>query len=333
MLEYHPIFAEDLSRLHQFGPKVLPGIFLGCVLHAVRIWKGDIAVADIEELEEMDASEIHARKLNAKEVFTPVSREKFTHIPNRRWNSQALWRRSGSENIHFNPGSPRPRRRTRKSSRRSDGSSSTPLDGEARTDLWSISGNFIYLHHVEPRVNLHVPRDIMSTEIYRRDQNYRYILGCNAGDKYRRLLDGWWRENYLMHGQASRDSFYWTKGYLKDINGPGGEWQENKRPPDQTQCGQKFGKTCPMERTAKRSKNGQSRNRSSTTPEDWVVSSSLNLRIKNSDTSSKMIVESWRFRCQQQCLVRLQWIAAEKPAAVLRKARQNTLVLLKPMNL
>ena len=27
-------------------------------------------IADIEELEEMDASEIHARRLNAKEVLT-----------------------------------------------------------------------------------------------------------------------------------------------------------------------------------------------------------------------------------------------------------------------
>ena len=54
-----------------FGPKVLPGIFLGYVLHAGGIWKGDITVADIEEVEEMDASEIHARRLNAKEVLTP----------------------------------------------------------------------------------------------------------------------------------------------------------------------------------------------------------------------------------------------------------------------
>ena len=28
-------------------------------------------VADVEELEEMDASELHARRLNAKEVLTP----------------------------------------------------------------------------------------------------------------------------------------------------------------------------------------------------------------------------------------------------------------------
>ena len=34
-------------------------------------------VADIEELEEMDASEVHAKRLNAKEVLTPMSGEKF----------------------------------------------------------------------------------------------------------------------------------------------------------------------------------------------------------------------------------------------------------------
>ena len=51
---------------------VLPGIFLGYVLSA-----GRILVADIEELEEMDASELHARRLNAKEVLTPTKGEKF----------------------------------------------------------------------------------------------------------------------------------------------------------------------------------------------------------------------------------------------------------------
>ena len=34
-------------------------------------------VADIEELEQMDASELHARRLNAKEVVTPMKGEKF----------------------------------------------------------------------------------------------------------------------------------------------------------------------------------------------------------------------------------------------------------------
>ena len=54
MVEYHPISAKDQSRLHQFGAKVLPGIFLGYVLSARGIWKGDILIADIEESEQMD---------------------------------------------------------------------------------------------------------------------------------------------------------------------------------------------------------------------------------------------------------------------------------------
>ena len=74
MVEYHPISGKDISRLHQFGPKVLPGIFRSYVLYAGGIWKGDIMVADIEELEEMDASEAHARRLNAKEVFNADER-------------------------------------------------------------------------------------------------------------------------------------------------------------------------------------------------------------------------------------------------------------------
>ena len=71
MVEYHPISAKDISRLHQFSKKVLLGIFFGYALHAGGIWKGGILVADIEELEEMDASELHARRLHAKEVLTP----------------------------------------------------------------------------------------------------------------------------------------------------------------------------------------------------------------------------------------------------------------------
>ena len=48
MVQYHPVSAEDLSRLHEFGPEVLPGTFFGYALHAGGIWKGDILVADIE---------------------------------------------------------------------------------------------------------------------------------------------------------------------------------------------------------------------------------------------------------------------------------------------
>ena len=35
MVDYHPISAKDQSRLHHFGAKVLPGIFLGYSIYAV----------------------------------------------------------------------------------------------------------------------------------------------------------------------------------------------------------------------------------------------------------------------------------------------------------
>ena len=46
-------------------------------LYAGGTWIGDILVADIEELEQTDASELHARRLNAKEVLTPMKGENF----------------------------------------------------------------------------------------------------------------------------------------------------------------------------------------------------------------------------------------------------------------
>ena len=34
LVEYYPISAKDQSRIHQFGKKVLPGLFLGYALYA-----------------------------------------------------------------------------------------------------------------------------------------------------------------------------------------------------------------------------------------------------------------------------------------------------------
>ena len=77
LIEYHPIIAKDQSRIHQFGKKVLPGLFLGYALYAGGIWKGDILVADPEELETRDASEIYSTRFNAKEVIFPKENGNF----------------------------------------------------------------------------------------------------------------------------------------------------------------------------------------------------------------------------------------------------------------
>ena len=75
LVVYHPITTKDQSRIHQFGKKVLSGLFLGYALYAGGIWKGDVLVEDLEELETMDVSEIYSKRLNAKEVIFPEEKE------------------------------------------------------------------------------------------------------------------------------------------------------------------------------------------------------------------------------------------------------------------
>ena len=144
-VDYHPISAKDQSRIHQFGKKGLPGLFLGYALYAGGIWKGDMLVADIEELETMDASEVYSKRLNAKEVILPKQGEFI--FSNRRWTNQTSRRRSGTENIHLDTGTPISRRRSRRFSWRIRRVSFTTSSAEI-DDFWSMSGSFIYRHHV-----------------------------------------------------------------------------------------------------------------------------------------------------------------------------------------
>ena len=107
----------------------------------------------------MDASEIHAERLNTKEVITPKNGAKFfflvAHVPVELSGGDQVLRTSTL--IHDSPDRGEEQGNL---SRESDGSSSTPFqdsspyDGKERNDFWSISGNFLYRHHVEPRVKL-----------------------------------------------------------------------------------------------------------------------------------------------------------------------------------
>ena len=163
LVEYHPIIAKDQSRIHQFGKKVLPGLFLGYALYAGGIWKGDVLIADLEELETMDASEIYSKRLNAKEVIFPKEIGKFifpaadgriTFIGgDQDLRTSTLVRHrpiQGESNIDFLGESEGSLPQTH---------DSFPDAGEAINDFWSMSGSFIYRHHVEPRVKLYSPRE------------------------------------------------------------------------------------------------------------------------------------------------------------------------------
>ena len=56
MVEDHPSSPKDQARIHLFGKKELQGIILGYELTAGTIWKGDIPMADVEDLEKLDTS-------------------------------------------------------------------------------------------------------------------------------------------------------------------------------------------------------------------------------------------------------------------------------------
>ena len=163
LVEYHPTTAKDQSIIQQFGKEVLPGLFLGYALHAGGIWKSGVLVADLEELETMDASEIYSKRLNAKEVLFPKENGKF-YFPVADGRIKPL---GGGQDLRT---STLIRQRPIREEGHvdflgeSEGSlqslqHSLPDAREAVNDFWSMSGNFIYRHHVELRVKLYSPRE------------------------------------------------------------------------------------------------------------------------------------------------------------------------------
>ena len=198
LVEYHPITAKDQSRIHQFGKKVLPGLFLGYALYAGGIWKGDVLIADFEELETMDALEIYSKRLNAKEVIFPQKRR--IYFSDSRWTNQNPRRRSGTEIIHLDTAATKSRRGSHWFSWRIRRVSSTTsrLTSGCR---WSCERFLVRVGqlHVPPsrwttsRTLLAERRIIpYSTEIQWRNQNYSYEFGCQAREAHRWLLEHWW---------------------------------------------------------------------------------------------------------------------------------------------
>ena len=308
MIEYHPISVEAHSRLHQVGPKVLSRIFLGYALYAREIWKGDIMVADIEALEEVDASELHAWRLNAKEVLTPQRSGNFifpvadgTVIVS--GEDQDL---RASNLIRDSPDRAQEQNNLRGES---DGSpsilrqDSSWSDGEAKSDFQFLSCNSTYCHHVDSRVKLCMSRKeswlfCWSTSSTLPEQHIRHRMYCrrNLLRITGKLME---KENYGIHGQVSRGSLYQVRGHLMEMDGLGWDQRSNTRLQDPTMNGQICGSLSLMHRNARKG----------------------NIRSSRSQSVSwKMLVKSWKFGCQQQCLVDFNWIS---PRETCGKVRQH----------
>ena len=105
--EYHPITAKDQS-IHQFGKKFLPGLFLGYALYAGGIWKGDVLIADLEEVGNDGRIGNQLKKTQCERG--DVSQTRRIYFSDRRWTNQNPWRRSGPENISLGTASTNSRR-------------------------------------------------------------------------------------------------------------------------------------------------------------------------------------------------------------------------------
>ena len=113
----------------------------------------------------------------------------------------------------------------------SEGSLPQPQDSfpdarEAINDFWSMSGSFIYRHHVEPRVKLYSPSEEsfpfplfsltypeLLTQIgMSSKRNASMIIGISMGLETCQIL-----------GQGSHNLLYWKKNLPKDFCGPEGD--------------------------------------------------------------------------------------------------------------
>ena len=94
--------------------------------------------------------------------------------------------------------------------------------GEAINDFWSMSGNFIYRHHVEPRVKLYSPREesfsipLKYIDVSRTTHTNLDVMQESRIDDYRNvdgsrdLSDPW---------TGFTQFFYWKRNLQKDIYG------------------------------------------------------------------------------------------------------------------
>ena len=114
----------------------------------------------------MDAPELHARRHNAKEVTTPQRSGNFIFPV-----ADGTVKIFGREQRLRTPTLTRDRPERGEEQEILQGKSDellspTPLkedskrdDEEAKRDFFTITGDFIYRHHVEPRVKLYMPKE------------------------------------------------------------------------------------------------------------------------------------------------------------------------------
>ena len=228
LVEYYLVSVKHQSRIHQFGKNVLLGLFLGYALYArwnlegwhtgCRPWGfgDDGRIGNLLEKTECERGDISQRK---RTIF-PVADGRINFII----GGDLELRTSTLIRKHPIRGEGQ-----RDFLGESEGSLPPLHDsfsdaGEAINDFWSMSGNFICRHHVEPRVKLDSPREesfLVPLKYIWHLQNYTYEFRCQAREAHRWLLEYWWLSKLVW----SFDRFHTIysigrKSFQTDICGP-----------------------------------------------------------------------------------------------------------------
>ena len=205
---------------------------------------------------------------------------------------------------------------------------SLPVAGEAMNDFWSMSGSFIYRHHVEPRVKLYSPReesfpiplkyiDVTRTTHTNLDvkKEKRIDDYCNI-DGSRDLSDPWTGfTQFTLLDEKDPDGYMWSGGRLtrKQLTSrPDHLWPE---------LWKSMGKHAKLKEKQKWSE------------EKLHLENARKLRgtprIRNSRKPSRTRVRSWKHQSLLLCPVKLRTIVGVVHPT---KFKQNLRVFWKLMN-
>ena len=285
LVEYYPVSAKDQSRIHQFGKKVLPGLFLGYALYAG--WEFGRATywsQTLRSCRRWRHRKSTRKDSMQKEVIFPKEKVEFI-FSNHRWTIQTSWRRSRPENIHLDTASTNSRRKSRWFSwtiRRVSSTTSRLISGCPWSDKWLLvrpcqetSYTAITLNQ---GVKLCSPREELfphSTEIHWRPpevhiQTWMLSKKTSMG-----------QEICLIHGQVFTQFTLLEEKTSKRRNVVWGEIYEKTADIQarsfMARTLDEIGKKCQAEGEAK---SGHMKNLNSIMPEDYEESISLTLMDK-----------------------------------------------------
>ena len=228
LVEYHTVTAKDQYESINLERKSYLDCFSDTLCTREEFGRVTYRSQTLRSWKRLDTSEIYSKRLSAKEVIFPKQREFIFPIADGRIKTPG-----GDQELRTSTlVRPRPIQGEGHIDflGESEGSFPQPHDslpdaGEAMNDFWSMSGSFIYRHHVEPRVKLYSPRE-ESFPIPLKYIDVTRTTHTNLDVKQEKRIDDYWNidgsQTCLILGQVSHNLLYSMKKLLTDFCGPGG---------------------------------------------------------------------------------------------------------------